>query len=115
MGSETVRGWHTDYCLPSLEYGVRWAGFISPSIAGEYTFSVLFSDAQATPDDRVKVYVFAVYCVCEHACIFVRVDLIKLRCDREDLCIYTYIYVYVYMYMYIYVYIHTYIFMYTYL
>jgi hypothetical protein len=57
MGSETVRGWHEEYCIPTLRYGVRWSGFISPSAAGEYSFMLRFSDSQPGPDDRVKLWI----------------------------------------------------------
>ena len=59
MGSETVRGWEQEYCLPTLEYGVRWSGFVSPSVAGEYSFTVHFydSEVQVNPDDRVKLWI----------------------------------------------------------
>jgi hypothetical protein len=59
MGSETVRGWEEVYCLPTLEYGVRWSGFVSPSVAGAYSFMVHFYDSQykINPDDRVKLWI----------------------------------------------------------
>ena len=56
MGSETTRGWREDVLLPSMQYGVRWAGFLSPSAAGEYSFMVHFHD-ETTHDDRVKLWI----------------------------------------------------------
>ena len=57
MGSETTRGWHEDHALETLQYGVRWSGFVSPSVAGVYSFMVNFFNEGNYADDRVKVWI----------------------------------------------------------
>lgn len=65
IGTEMTRGWTESLSLPDSEYGVRWSGFVSPTLAGTYTFFVsLFDDVPPQPyvawtgsDERVKLWI----------------------------------------------------------
>mmetsp|Transcript_34887 Transcript_34887/g.82189 ORF Transcript_34887/g.82189 Transcript_34887/m.82189 type:complete len:5981 (-) Transcript_34887:63-18005(-) len=50
------KGWVKDERLANSEYGVRWSGFISPTLAGIYTFHAQLSDT-SIKDDRVKLWI----------------------------------------------------------
>jgi len=49
-------GWVHEEILSDKEYGVRWSGFISPTLAGVYTFHAHFHDSTGN-DDRVKLWI----------------------------------------------------------
>ena len=51
------KGWVEDQRLTNSEYAVRWSGFISPTLAGVYTFHAHFFDDAATMNDRVKLWI----------------------------------------------------------
>jgi len=51
-------GWMVDERMVDSEYGVRWAGYVSPTLAGVYTFHAELHHAAATGvDDRVKLWI----------------------------------------------------------
>jgi hypothetical protein len=56
------KGWSEDQRLADSAYGVRWSGFIAPTLAGVYTFHAHFFEdmADANTDganDRVKLWI----------------------------------------------------------
>ena len=62
VGSDTTRGWSDTENLPSLAYGVRWAGSISPTLSGLYTFSIpsaadLSCGISQRLDERVQLWI----------------------------------------------------------
>ena len=48
-------GWMVDERMEDSEYGTRWAGYISPTLAGVYTFHAQLHDEGV--DDRVKLWI----------------------------------------------------------
>ena len=49
-------GWEMDFRLTDSAYGARWAGLISPTLPGIYTFHAQFADTSGL-DDRVKLWI----------------------------------------------------------
>ncbi len=62
VGTDTLRGWSETETLPSLKYGIRWLGSISPTISGLYTFHATSTADQSCGvsqrlDDRLKLWI----------------------------------------------------------
>ena len=62
VGYDTTRGWSETGALPSLSYGVRWSGSVSPTLSGLYTFYVPSSADNSCGtnqrlDERVRLWI----------------------------------------------------------